>query len=84
MWYAILKWHSKIAIPIPYQDILDETKDRVEEIMGLHPINKRLLKGVKTLRVPHHPKDHMRCLVISRIKCGSFWNNNDSHTQNAY
>jgi len=35
-------------------------------------------------RVPPHLKDHMRCLLLSKIKCGPFWNNIARHTQKAH
>jgi len=84
MYYALLKWHSTKITPIPHQDTLEVAKDRVEEITGLCPMNERLLKGVKALGVPHHLKDHMRCLLLSKIKCGPFWNNIIGHTQKAH
>ena len=83
MYKALLKWYSKKVKPIPRQDTLDVAKDRIEEITGLCPTNERLLKGVKALGVPHRLKDHMRCLLLGRIKCGPFWSNIDGQTQKA-
>ena len=83
MYYALLKWHSRKVIPIPRQETLNTAKDSVEDTTNLHPTNERLLKGVKALGVPPRLKDHMRALLISRTKCGPFWNNIQGHAQKA-
>jgi len=40
---------------------------------NIRPTNGKLLKGVRALRVPPCLKDHLRCLLIGRIKCRTFW-----------
>ena len=74
MYKALLKWHTRDTTPILHQEILDDAKNRVEAFTGLRPTNERLLKGVKILGVPPRIKDHLRCLLTSKLKCGSFWN----------
>ena len=72
MYYALLKWHTKKVPTISCQETLDEAKDRVEEVTGLRPTNGKLLEWA--LRVPPRLRDHMRCMLIGKIKCGPFWN----------
>ena len=74
MYKALLKWHTRDTTPILHQEILDDAKNRVEAFTSLRPTNERLLKGVKILSVPPRIKDHLRCLLTSKLKCGSFWN----------
>src|SRR5258708_6993131 len=74
MYKALLQWHTRGTSPILHQEVLDDAKSKVEAFTGLRPTNEKLLKGVKVLGVPPHIKDHLRCLLTSKIKCGSFWN----------
>ena len=75
----LLKWHTRKTTPIPRQEILDDAKDQLEEATGLRPTNEKLLKGIKALGVPPRIKDHMRCMLTGRIKCGTYWNNIPRH-----
>ena len=70
---ALLHWHTRGMAPILHQEILEDAKSKVEAFTGLRPTNEKLLKGVKTLGVPPRIKDHLRCLLTSKIKCGAFW-----------
>lgn len=70
---ALIDWHSTNRIPILHQEVLDEAKDRVQEVTGLRPTNGRLLKGVRALKIPPQIKDHMRCMLTGKIKCGTYW-----------
>ena len=62
---ALVNRISKENNPMKLQEILNEAKDKVEEISGLRPTNKRLLKGFKTMKIPPHIKDLMRYLIIN-------------------
>jgi hypothetical protein len=55
--------------------VLDDAKEKVEQFTGLWPTNERLLKSIKTLAVPLRLRDHVRNMLIGRIKCGSYWAN---------
>ena len=70
---ALLQWHTKGVTPILHQETLDDAKAEVEATTGLRPTNGKLLKGVRALGVPPRLKDHLRCQLIGRIKCGTFW-----------
>ena len=52
---------------------MDDAKVKVVETARLPPANEELLR-VTALGVPPRLKDHMRCLLTDKIKCGSFWN----------
>ena len=75
----LLKWYTRKITPIPRQEILNDAKDQLEEVTGLRPTNEKLLKGIKALGIPPRIKDHMRCMLTGRIKCGTFWNNIPRH-----
>jgi hypothetical protein len=42
------------------------------------------LQGIRVLRVPPRLKDHMRCMLTGRIKCGSYWSNIREYTERAF
>jgi len=52
---------------------MDEAKNKVEEATGLRPTNEKLLNGYRTLKIPPRIKDHMRNMLIGKVKCGEFW-----------
>jgi len=81
---AILRWHTKETVAIPHQEVLEEAKNRIEEITGLRPTNKKLLKGVKTHGIPPRLRDHTRNMLTSKIKCGTYWANIPGHTDKAF
>jgi len=81
---AVLKWHTKKTIAIPHQEVLEEAKNRIEEITGLRPTNEKLLKGIKTRGIPPRLRDHTRNMLTSKIKCGPYWANIPGHTDRAF
>jgi len=81
---ALLRWHTRKTTPITHQETLDESKDSVERETGLRPTNEKLLKGIKTLGVPPRLKDHIRNMLIGKIKCGPYWRNIPGHTDRAF
>ena len=80
MYDELLKWHTG---KIQHQEVLDDAKDKVEEVSGLRPTNEKLLKSIKALGVPPRLKDHMGCMLTGRIKCGTFWNNISRYAERA-
>jgi hypothetical protein len=80
----LLKWHTKGKDPILHQEKLDEVKSKVEEITNLRPTNEKLLQGIRTLGVMPRLKDHVRCLLTGRIKCGSYWSNIRNSEERAF
>jgi hypothetical protein len=42
------------------------------------------LKGLRDLGVPPCLKDHMRCMLIGKIKSGSYWSNIPGYAERAY
>jgi len=70
---ALIKWHMKKVKPILHQEKLNEAKDKIEEVMGPRPMNEKLLKGYKSLKIPLQIKYHMRGMLTGKIKCGSYW-----------
>jgi len=81
---ALLRWHTKKIQAIPHQATLDESKDRIEAETGLRPTNEKLLRGIKSLGVPPRLKDHIKNMLIGRIKCGPYWNNIPGHAERAF
>jgi len=81
---ALLRWHTRKIQAIPHQTTLDESKDRIEAETGLRPTNEKLLRGIKSLGVPPCLKDHIRNMLIGRIKCGPYWNNIPGHAERAF
>jgi len=81
---ALIRRHMKRITPILHQEKLDKAKDKVEEATGLRPTNEKLLKGFRTLGVPLRLKDHMRNMLIGKIKCGSYWSKIPGYTDRAY
>ena len=77
----VLRWHTKTVTPLRLQETLKEAKNKVEENTGLRPTNERLLKGIKALEVPPRLRDHMRCLLTGRLKCGPYWSNIPRHAE---
>ena len=59
-------------------------KDSVEDATGLRPTNEKLLNGIRALKVPPRIKDHMRCMLLGRIKCGPFWSNIDGQAERGF
>ena len=80
----LLEWYSKKVIPIKHQEVLDDAKEKIEELTGLRPTNEKLLKGIKMLRIPPRIKDHLRNMLVGGIKCGSFWDKIPGHTSKAH
>jgi len=72
---VVLDWLPKKALPTKYLEVIKEAKNRAEDTTRLCPTTKKLTKGFKTLRVPTQLRDHMRCIVIGKLKCGTFWSN---------
>ena len=72
---AILKWHTKKHTTNKHQAIIEEAKDRIEEATGLRPTNEKMLKSSRSLGVSPRLRDHMRCMITGRIKCGAYWSN---------
>ena len=72
---AILKWHTKKHTANKHQAIIEEAKDRIEEATGLRPTNEKMLKSSRSLGVSPCLRDHMRCVITGRIKCGAYWSN---------
>jgi hypothetical protein len=81
---VILEWHNRRVTPILHQEILDDAKDKVEELTGLRLTNERLLKGVRSLRVLPHLKDHPRCMLTGKIKSGLYWSKIPGHKNEVY
>jgi ribonuclease HI len=80
---ALLEWHTRKLPRILHQEKLDKAKDRVQETTGLRPTNEKLLKGIRALNVPPRIKDHMRCMLTGKIKCGTFWDKVPGHNERA-
>ena len=74
MYKEVLQWHTGNISPVLHLEVLDNMKEEVEAVTGLRPMNKRLFKGIRTLGIPPCLKDHLHCMLTSKIKCGSFWN----------
>ena len=72
IYYALHKWHTKMVTPVLHQEILDEAEDKVEGMTGLRPTNEKLLKGIRTLGFPPRLRDHIRCMLIGKIRCARF------------
>ena len=70
---VLIAWHTKKKPWILHQEVLDEAKDKIQEATGLHPTNKRLLKGIWALKIQPQIEDHMRCMLTGKIKCRPFW-----------
>ena len=51
---------------------------------GLRLTNEKLLTGIKALGVPPRRRDHIRCMLIGRIKCGPYWNDITGHDERAF
>jgi hypothetical protein len=81
---TLLRWHTQNVTPILHQVTLDDAKDRLQEATGLHPTNERLLKSFKALGVLLHLRDHMRSMLIGRIKCGPYWRNIPGYEDRAH
>jgi len=81
----LIKWHTekKKKPPILHQEVLDEEKDKVQDVTRLCPTNEKLLKGICVLKIPPWIRDHMRNMLTRRIKCGTFWNKIPEHTGKA-
>ena len=58
-----------------HQEVIDEAKDRIEGATGLRSTNENLLKSSRSLGVSPRLRDHMRCVITGRIKCGAYWSN---------
>jgi hypothetical protein len=71
----ILSWYTRNKKRVLHQELLDDAKEKVEQFTGLRPTNERLLKSIKTLAVPLQLRDHVRNMLIGRIKCSSYWAN---------
>jgi len=56
----------------------------VEDATGLRPTTEKLAKGFRTLGVPTWLRDHMRCIVIGKLKCGTFWSNIPGYEDRAH
>ncbi len=82
----LIKWHweKKKKPPILHQEVLEDAKDRIQEATELRPTNKKLLKSICTLKILPQIKDHMRNMLTSKIKCGTFWSKIPEYTQRAY
>ena len=61
-----------MVTPIRHQEILDEAEDKVEGMTGLRPTNEKLLRGITTLGIPPCLRDHIRCMLIGKIRCARF------------
>ena len=81
---ALLKWYTKKKPPIFHQEVLDEAKDKIQDATGLRPTNGKLLKSIQVLKIPPRIKDHMRCMLTGKIKCGAFWSKVLGHTKRAH
>ena len=81
---ALLEWHTRRLPHILHQETLDEATDRIQETTGLRPTNEKLLKKIKGLNVPPRIKDHMRCMLTGKIKCGTFWDKIPGHNERAF
>jgi len=46
-----------------HQEKLDKAKNKIKEATGLRPMNEKLLKGNRFLKIPPHRE----------IRCGSYW-----------
>ena len=79
----ILKWKTRDKPPILHQEKLEETKDAIQRYTGLRPTNGKLLTGIKAMKAPPRLKDHLRNMLLSRIKCGSYWTNIPGHEEKA-
>ena len=79
----LIKWHSKKKPWILHQEVLDKAKDRIQEVTGLRPTNEKLLKGIQALKIQPWIKDHMRCMLTGKIKCGPFWSKVPGLTERA-
>ena len=74
----------KVPLPDQYREAIDEAKNRVEEVTGLRPTTERILEGFRALGAPPRLKDHMRCIVNNKLKCGSFWSSIPGYEERAY
>ena len=81
---VLLKWYTKKKPPILHQEVLDEAKDKIQDATGLRPTNRKLLKSIQALKIPPRIKDHMRCMLTSKIRCGAFWSKVLGHTERAH
>ena len=81
---ALLKWYTKKKPPILHQEVLDEAKDKIQDVTGLRPTNGKLLKSIRALKIPPRIKDHMRCMLTGKIKCGTSWSKIPGHTERAH
>jgi hypothetical protein len=79
----LIKWHTKKIKNVLHQETIDEAKDKVQEFTGLRPTNEKLLKGIRTIKVPPRVRDHMRTMLTGRIKCGTYWNKIPGHEEKA-
>ena len=70
--------------PILHQEVLNEAKDRIQEVTGLRPTNGRLLKNIQALKIQPRIKDHMRGMLTGKTKCGTYWSKVLGHTERAY
>jgi ribonuclease HI len=80
----ILFWYTRDKKRVLHQEVLDDAKEKVELFTGLRPTNERLLKSIKKLAVPLRLRDHMRNMLIGRIKCGSYWINIPGYDERGY
>ena len=60
----LIKWYTRKNIPILYQEVLEDAKDKVEETTGLRPTNEKLLKGLRALGVRPRLKDHKNQMQV--------------------
>jgi len=82
--YDILrKWFTHKISPVLHQEILEDAKDKVQQTTGWRPTNEKLLKGIRALKVPLRLKDHIRCMLVGKIKCGSYWSKIPGYTERA-
>jgi len=81
---AVLECHPRIPLPTKYREVIEEAKNKVEEATGLCPMMERLPRGFRALRALTHLKDHMRCIVSTKLKCGTYWSNIPGYEDRAY
>ena len=65
----LLRRDTKDVPPILHQEKLDDAKNRVQQATGLRPTNEKLLNSIKSLKVPPRLRDHIRNMLLGRIKC---------------
>ena len=63
---------------------VDKAKDKIQDTTGLRPTNGKLLKSIWVLKILPWIKDHMRCMLTGKIKCGAFWSKVPGHTKRAH